>query len=59
MEESDNNMRETLTVSEVGRILGCGRNQAYLTVKAHGLAINLGRKLVVPRVRLERFLEGK
>ena len=52
------NQHEVLTVEEVGQILQCGRNMAYAIVKRHGLALRLGRKIVVPRVRLEKFLAG-
>lgn len=48
-----------LTVPEVARTLGISRSFAYELVAAGELpSIRLGRRVVVPRRRLETFLEA-
>ena len=59
MDNINSSQRETLTVGEVQEILGIGRNKAYEFVRTNKLAIAVGRRLVVPRVRLEKFLAGE
>ncbi len=50
--------REVLTVSEVAKTLGIGRNSAYELIRQHKLpALRLGRRIVIPRVALQRFLD--
>ena len=50
--------REVLTVSELAKTLGIGRNSAYELIRQHKLpALRLGRRIVIPRVALQRFLE--
>ena len=50
--------RETLTVAEAGKLLGISRNLAYDLVAQGKLpTLRLGRRLVVPRVALQRLLE--
>jgi excisionase family DNA binding protein len=50
--------RQTLTVEEAARTLGCGRNAAYQAVRRGEIpAIRLGRRILIPRVALERLLE--
>lgn len=50
--------RLTLTVPEVARLLGLGRNQTYALARAGRLpVIRLGKRLLVPRAALERWLE--
>ena len=52
--------RQTLTVSELGRILGIGRNSAYLAVERGEIrSIRLGKRIVIPRAELERLLAGE
>lgn len=53
----DGERRQTLTVEEVGRVLGIGRQLAYDQVRA-GLipALRLGQRWVVPRAALEAWL---
>lgn len=59
-DERDQLKRQTLTVSEAGRLLGIGRNSAYEAVRRGQLyAIRLGRRLVVPRSVVERLLSGE
>ena len=49
--------RLTLTIEEAARALGVGRNAAYDAARRGILpVIRLGRRLVVPRVALERLL---
>jgi excisionase family DNA binding protein len=48
---------ETFTVKEVGQILRLGRNQAYAAAASGEIpTIRFGRKLVVPRLALEKML---
>lgn len=50
--------RLTLTVEEVARVLGIGRIQAYnLTHRADFPAIRIGKRIVVPRDALMRWLD--
>ena len=49
--------RLTLTVEEAAQAVGCGRSLAYEMARDGRLpALRLGRKLVVPRIALERML---
>ena len=49
--------RETLTVEEAARALGIGRQSAYNAARDGSLpVIHVGRRLVVPRVALQRLL---
>ena len=52
--------RRTFTVEEAGQILGLGRNTAYALAKSGQLpTIRLGRRLLVPKVALDRLLENQ
>ena len=52
--------RATVTVPEAGIILGLSRNGAYDAAKRGEIpTVRIGRKLLVPRQRLERFLNGE
>lgn len=49
--------RMTLTVPEVAKALGIGRDEAYKWVRLGFIpAIRLGRRILVPRTALERWL---
>ena len=49
--------RMTVTVEEAAELLGIGRSTAYLAVKSGDLpTIRLGRRLLVPRVQIDRML---
>jgi excisionase family DNA binding protein len=51
--------RRTFTVEEAGQILGLSRNTAYALAKSGRLpTIRLGRRLLVPKVALDRLLEN-
>jgi excisionase family DNA binding protein len=51
--------RRTFTVEEAGQILGLSRNSAYSLAKDGSLpTIRLGRRLLVPKVALDRLLAG-
>ena len=55
----NNEEKLTLTVPEAGRLLGCSRNYAYeLARRGEIPVIRLGRKLVVPRDRFLKWLNG-
>ena len=52
-----NNEAATVTVEEAARILGIGRQTAYDLVNQGTIpSLRLGRRLVVPKVGLERML---
>lgn len=49
--------RQTLSVEQAARALGIGRGTAYQAVRAGDIpSIRIGRRIVVPRAALERFL---
>jgi len=49
--------RQTLSVEDAARVLGLGRNSAYLAVKRGEIpVIRIGHRLVVPKAALERLL---
>jgi excisionase family DNA binding protein len=51
--------RQTLTIEEAAKVLGVGRNSAYLAAERGDLpTIRLGRRLLVPRSALERLLSN-
>lgn len=51
--------RQTVTVEEAGRALGIGRGSAYEAARRGDIpVIRLGKRLLVPRVALERLLAG-
>lgn len=48
---------DVLTPDEVGEVLRLGRNSVYERIRTGAIpSIRLGRKLLVPRVALERLL---
>lgn len=50
-------VRQTLDIPEVARLLGCSRGTAYRAAREGKLpALRIGRRLVVPRHALERWL---
>ena len=52
--------RQTLSVEEAARLLGLGRGAAYAAAKSGELpVIRIGKRLLVPRVQLERMLTGE
>lgn len=57
---ADENGSATLTVPEMARRLGIGRNTGYEVVRA-GLvpSLRLGKRIVVPRAALEKLLNGE
>jgi len=51
--------RATLSVTEAGKILGIGRNQAYEAAHRGEIpTIKIGKRLLVPKAAFERLLEG-
>jgi excisionase family DNA binding protein len=51
--------RRTYTIEEAARVLGIGRGLAYELARRDEIPVlRLGRKLVVPRARLEDLLGG-
>jgi len=66
MEKADIPIRETLTVEQAAVVLGISRGVAYNMAHDYvtsdgkkGLPVlRLGKRLVVPRARLDRLLEG-
>ena len=56
---STNMERRTVTVEEAAKVLGIGRSAAYLAVRTGELpSLKIGRRIVVPRIALERLLQG-
>ena len=50
--------RLTLTIEETARLLGIGRQLAYDRVKTGEIPVlKIGRRLLVPRIALEKMLE--
>jgi excisionase family DNA binding protein len=57
---TDVNARLTMTIPEAAKRLGIGRSAAYAACKAGVLpSIKIGRRCLVPRAALERFLAGE
>jgi excisionase family DNA binding protein len=58
MSKDDPN-RLTYTVAEAAQLLGISREFAYQQVKSGDLpSVQLGRRRLIPRVALDRFLSG-
>jgi len=54
------NGRLTLTVAEAAIQLGLSRNAAYLGCKNGQIpCITIGKRILVPKIQLERMLEGR
>lgn len=52
--------RRTFTIEETAEILGIGRSLAYDAARRGEIpAVKLGRRMVVPRERLEALLAGE
>ena len=52
--------RKTLTVEEVQKILGLGKNQVYQAIRKNQIpAIQIGRRLLVPKAAIDRMLAGE
>jgi excisionase family DNA binding protein len=52
--------RRTLTIEEAAAVLGIGRSLAYDAARRGEIpAIKIGRRLVIPRERLEALLAGE
>lgn len=50
----------TYSVEEAAKLLGIGRNQAYEAARTKAIpTIKIGKRILVPRVGLERLLEGR
>lgn len=56
-------MKTALSIKELQRELGLGKNKAYELTKMPGFpSIKIGKKIIIPRASLERWLrenEGK
>jgi excisionase family DNA binding protein len=51
--------RMTLTITEAAKALGIGRNAGYEAARRGEIpTIRIGKRLLVPRVALERMLQG-
>ena len=56
---ADNSERKTLTVEEAAKELGLGKNAAYEGVRTGQIpSVRIGRRILVPRVALDRLLNG-
>jgi excisionase family DNA binding protein len=57
--ETSRNERLTYTVEEAAELLGISRNSAYEAVRKGEIpTIRLGRRILIPRSRLEALLGG-
>tara|TARA_B100001123_G_C15032061_1_gene915804 strand:+ start:595 stop:780 length:186 start_codon:yes stop_codon:yes gene_type:complete len=53
-----NNESKTLTVEEAAKVLGIGRQKAYELAREGKLPVlRLGKRILVPRIALDRMLE--
>ncbi len=53
-----NNESKTLTVEEAAKVLGIGRQKAYELAREGKLPVlRLGKRILVPRIALERMLD--
>jgi excisionase family DNA binding protein len=60
MTESTRTASPVLTVEEAAALLRISRQSAYQAARAGELpTVKIGRRLLVPRQRLERMLEGE
>jgi excisionase family DNA binding protein len=51
--------RLTYKIEEAGKLLGVGRNQAYLAARSGEIpVIKIGKRLLVPKAALDRMLNG-
>ena len=49
--------RQTVTVEEFGRIVGIGRNSAYMAVERGEVrAVRIGKRIVIPKAEVQRLL---
>jgi len=49
----------TITVPQAAELLGISSNAAYIGVKrGHIPSVRIGRRILIPRVALERMLDG-
>ncbi len=52
--------RQTLTITEVAKVLGIGRNQAYEAARSGQIpVIRIGKRMLVPCAAIERMLRGE
>ena len=52
--------RMTITVEEMANMLGIGRNLAYELIKEKQIqSVRAGRKILIPRAAVRRWLEGE
>lgn len=50
----------TLTVEEMGKVLGISRSTAYELANSKGFpALKIGRRLIIPRIALMRWMMTK
>jgi excisionase family DNA binding protein len=50
--------RETLTVREVARLLGVGKNCAYDAIRRGQVpSVRIGKRIVIPRSAFQRMLD--
>lgn len=61
-EAKDNNVNNDIilyTPQDIQRIFMCGKNQAYQIMHSSGFPkIQIGRKLYVPKDKLEKWING-
>ncbi len=58
MKERKDTERRTMTVDEVAKVLGLGRNAAYNAVKSGEIpSIRIGNKYLIPMAAIDAMLE--
>jgi excisionase family DNA binding protein len=59
VQDKETALRQTLTVEETSRRLGLSKNAAYDAARRGDIpTIRIGRRILVPRVALERLING-
>ena len=60
MPDTGHDERKTLTITEVAKALGIGRNQAYEAARRKEIpTITIGKRILVPRIAFEKMLNGE
>lgn len=54
------NLPDVVTVTELGTVLRCGRNQAYALIRSGAIpSIKVGRVIRIPKRAVEEFLSAQ
>jgi excisionase family DNA binding protein len=59
MQAASGSERQTMSIEEAARLLGIGRNNAYLAARKGDIpTIRIGKRILVLKEPLRRMLEG-